>query len=163
MKGKRIIGAGLQGTLTGVLLWSLLAGAAQAAATDSVTIITAHGPHHKVTAEIAATPEQREIGLMQRTELADDHGMLFSYAGHEQPAENGYWMYRTLIPLDIAFIDRDGRITDTFRMSPCQASNAQDCPIFRPQAPYVAALEMAGGYFSQHHIKAGDRVVLPAE
>ncbi|MGJ8517898.1 DUF192 domain-containing protein [Carnimonas bestiolae] len=166
MKGKSTLSVlttvGLQRALKAVLLCPLLAGASYAATTAPVTIITAQGTQ-KVTAEIAETPEQRELGLMNRSALADAHGMLFSYRGHEQPADNGYWMYRTLIPLDIAFIDRHGVITRTFTMPPCRASKAQECPIFRPDVPYVAALEMAGGYFAEHRIGAGDRVVLPAK
>ncbi|MFD2667197.1 DUF192 domain-containing protein [Halomonas halophila] len=70
-------------------------------------------------------------------------------------------MYRTLIPLDIAFIDEAGRIVDIRRMAPCTSASARDCPVTRPDAPYQAALEVNAGVFEAHGIAVGDCVSWP--
>ncbi|ANF56180.1 DUF192 domain-containing protein [Halotalea alkalilenta] len=108
--------------------------------------------------ELAGTVEQRARGLMQRESLPEDGGMLFIYGGREQPASNGYWMYRTLIPLDIAFIGGDGRIHSIRTMEPCRSRTAMNCPSYYPEAPYIAALEVEGGYLERHGIEVGDRI-----
>ena len=61
----------------------------------------------KLRVEVADTSEKRQIGLMYRDSLVDDHGMLFKF-----PSANhlSFWMQNTYIPLDIAFINDDGRI-----------------------------------------------------
>ena len=60
---------------------------------------------HNIDAEVAQTPEQREIGLMFRASMAANDGMLFAF---EQPAQQCFWMKNTLMPLSIAFVDDDG-------------------------------------------------------
>ncbi|MFD2667209.1 DUF192 domain-containing protein [Halomonas halophila] len=72
-------------------------------------------------------------------------------------------MYRTLIPLDIAFIDEAGRIVDIRRMAPCTSASARDCPVTRPDAPYQAALEVNAGVFEAHGIAVGDCVSWPGD
>ncbi|MDZ7588370.1 MAG: DUF192 domain-containing protein [Parasphingorhabdus sp.] len=71
-----------------------------------LTIDSASG-QHKFIVEIAATPDQQEQGLMFRTTMADDAGMIFPY---DTPAMLGFWMKNTVIPLDIIFIRSDGSI-----------------------------------------------------
>src|SRR3982751_6842294 len=70
--------------------------------------------------ELAASGEQHTLGLMERRALPDSAGMLFLYSA-TQPATDAYWMYRTRIPLDIAFIDSAGTIRTINRMEPCEA------------------------------------------
>ena len=65
--------------------------------------------------EIAATPQQRQRGLMGRTHLAADGGMLFVF---EQPGRHCFWMRDTPLPLSIAFIDPAGRIAGLADMQP---------------------------------------------
>jgi uncharacterized protein len=112
-----------------------------------------------LTLELAVTPEQKSMGLMERRRLADDAGMLFVYDS-TQPADAGFWMYRTRIPLDIAFIDSAGVIRVVRSMTPCAATIAQGCPTYTPDVPYRFALEMNAGFFARRGIGAGDSLFL---
>jgi uncharacterized membrane protein (UPF0127 family) len=109
--------------------------------------------------ELAVRPEQHTLGLMERRTLPDSAGMLFLYPT-TQPASDGYWMYRTRIPLDIAFIDSMGTIRTIHRMEPCAAVLAEGCPTYPAGAPFRAALEVNAGYFSRHRVQPGDHLVL---
>jgi len=115
----------------------------------------------RVRAEIAASDEQRSFGLMERTSLAEDAGMLFVY-DEPQPAGAGFWMFHTRIPLDIAFIDAGGRIVSILRMEPCESPYPQWCPTYDPGVAYSSALEVNAGYFAERGIRIGDRV-MPAD
>lgn len=113
-----------------------------------------------IRAEIAATGAARGRGLSERRALAEDAGMLFLYAETQAP-DAGFWMYRTRIPLDIAFLDGAGRILAIRTMQPCPSAVALECPTFAPGMPYRAALEVNRGFFARHGIAVGDRVRLP--
>ncbi|HSH56664.1 MAG TPA: DUF192 domain-containing protein [Halomonas sp.] len=124
-----------------------------------LTVSTSSGVH-EFRAEVAQTSAERSRGLMGREHLAEDAGMLFLYAS-EQPGRSGFWMYNTLISLDIAFIDRVGRIVSTHTMLPCGSDAPGDCPVTRPGVPYRAALEVRAGRFEELGIKVGDCVAWP--
>lgn len=124
-----------------------------------LSIHSDQGPH-TLRVEIASTLTQRGRGLMDRDALDPDAGMLFLY-DRPQSSRNGFWMYRTRIPLDIAFIDEDGRILHIATMTPCESSNPAECPVTRPSDTYTAALEVNAGYFAERGIKVGDCVTLP--
>jgi uncharacterized protein len=111
-----------------------------------------------VRVEIAEQDAQRALGLMERQHLADDQGMLFVYRT-EQPATAGFWMYRTRIPLDIAFLDGDGQIVALLAMEPCESPDPRWCPSYDPGVPYRAALEVNQGWFSARGAGLGDRIV----
>jgi hypothetical protein len=76
--------------------------------------------------ELAVSPEQKSMGLMERRLLAPHAGMLFVYDSI-QPGNAGFWMYRTRIPLDIAFLDSAGVIRSVRSMTPCPTTIAQGC------------------------------------
>lgn len=129
-------------------------GARQAAGADTVgpqgqriTHLDVGG--HDVTAEIAETADERARGLMYRDSLPPDHGMLFVYP---QAQTLGFWMRNTKIPLDIAFIDPQGRIVDIQHME------AESDTTHTSAQPAMYALEMASGWFGGHGVKVGDRV-----
>ena len=122
--------------------------------TVAVEIITASDTL-VVQAELAASEEQRQLGLMERTQLPEDHGMLFVYDA-VQDSTASFWMYRTRIPLDIAFIDTAGRIVAIRTMQPCESPYAQSCPVYPAGAPFSSALEMNQGYFQRHGVQPGD-------
>lgn len=126
--------------------------------TASVLIDTSEGPV-RIRAEVAASQDQRAYGLMERSSLPPEQGMLFTYS-EPQSEESGFWMYRTLIPLDIAFLDDDGRIIAIMEMEPCEAPNPRLCPIYSPGQQFVAALEVNRGAFDRWGVGLGDRVRL---
>lgn len=120
---------------------------------DRVIIETAQGDRvFKV--EIADDDEERRIGLMYRTTMPEDAGMLFDFG----PAEEirSMWMKNTLIPLDMAFIAADGRIVriaeNTLPRSLASIGSGE---------PALAVLEVNGGRFSALGVKTGDYVRHP--
>ena len=118
------------------------------AATRLPTIpLTING--HKITAEVAATPDQRATGLMHRFSLQPDHGMVFVF---ERAEPQGFWMRNTFIPLSIAFIAPDGRIINVDDMAP------HDERTHVSRGPALYAIEMRKGWFAERGIRAGDVV-----
>lgn len=106
------------------------------------------GTHH-FEVEIAATPEQRQRGLMGRDHLADNGGMLFVF---EEAGQHCFWMHDTPLPLSIAFIDDAGHIVDLADMHP--HSDTLHCPA----APVRYALEIEQGGFTRRTIVPGMQV-----
>ncbi len=113
----------------------------------------------RLAVELAVSGEQKSTGLMERRQLADTAGMLFVYDSI-QPPDAGFWMFRTRMPLDIAYLDSAGTIRAVRSMTPCDSTFAQACPTYPPGVPYRAALEVNQGYFGRHGLAVGDRVLL---
>jgi len=110
--------------------------------------------NHPLTVEVAASDPQRMQGLMFRTKLGRDDGMLFIF---EEPAYHSMWMKNTLIPLSVAFLDARGRILNILDMEP------QTLDTHSAAGPAVYAIETNKGWFAGHRVKAGDKVTgLPA-
>ena len=112
-----------------------------------------------LTVQLALSDAQKTLGLMERRHLPDSAGMLFVY-GAMQPDSSGFWMFRTRIPLDIAFLDSAGVVRAIRSMPPCESALAQGCPAYAAGVPYRAALEVNRGYFERRGIRVGDRVLL---
>ncbi|SNB52547.1 hypothetical protein SAMN07250955_101272 [Arboricoccus pini] len=122
---------------------------ARALAVRQLEIETKTGPRH-FTVEIADTDATRAYGLMQRTELPADRGMLFDFI---EPQPVAFWMKDTLIPLDMLFIDKRGLILRIHK----QAVPESETPI--PSGfPVRAVLEIGGGQSDRQGIAVGDRV-----
>jgi uncharacterized membrane protein (UPF0127 family) len=113
----------------------------------------------RLALQLAVSDEQKTTGLMERRRLADSAGMLFVYDS-TQPADAGFWMFRTRIPLDIAFLDSAGVIRAVRSMTPCPATIAQGCPTYTPDVPYRYALEVNAGFFARHRVGIGDSMLL---
>ena len=117
--------------------------------TTKIVIDTAHGPV-SFTVEVAADEASRQKGLMYRTELAPDAGMLFDF---EKPALETFWMKNTPLPLDMLFIRQDGTIstivTNTVPYSEEPIPSSE---------PVRAVLEINGGRSAALGIGQGDRV-----
>jgi len=111
-----------------------------------------------VELEVASTPEQRRTGLMGRTAMAPDAGMLFEYQQPRGP-DYGFWMFQTLIPLDIAYLDEEGVIGSTRRMAPCTSASGSGCPSYPAGVTFSKAVEMNAGFFREHNLGKGDRLV----
>ncbi len=109
--------------------------------------------------ELARTAQEHEVGLMFREALPPDTGMLFIYQAESREA---YWMYNTLIPLSIAWIDRDGTIVDIQDMPRLNdPSNRQEAAqhTYPAAAPYWNALEVNQGWFAGHGIGVGQQIL----
>ena len=115
---------------------------------------TPTGPK-KVLLEVADTERERNRGLMFRTRLDKDRGMLFVF---DEPGQPAFWMKNTYLELDILFLSVDGTIVDLFEeLSPCPMD---PCPSYAPRAPARYALEVAGGFVAHHAVRRGDRIRL---
>ena len=104
---------------------------------------------HRIDAQVAATPSERQIGLMLRAEMPSYEGMLFVF---DEPAVQCFWMKNTLLPLTAAFVDDQGHIVNLVDMQP--QTTASHCS----SAPVRYVLEMNQGWFAQRHIAAGARL-----
>jgi uncharacterized membrane protein (UPF0127 family) len=112
----------------------------------------------EITVEIAATPEARARGLMGRAFLPPDRGMLFLYP---ESAPQSFWMKECLVAIDAAYVGKDGRIVNIAEMKP---EPGVEYPRSYPSdGPVRLVLEMAGGWFREHGVEPGDRVVVPDE
>jgi len=116
------------------------------------TVISDNG-EHTFTVELALDDASRAQGLMYRTELAPDRGMLFMF---NDSAPRSFWMRNTYIPLDIIFIRYDGRILNIVR----QARPRTDTPR-QSIGSAIAVLEIAGGRAAELGIRPGDTVRHP--
>ncbi|MEC7376244.1 MAG: DUF192 domain-containing protein [Pseudomonadota bacterium] len=110
-----------------------------------------------VTLEVASTPEERRKGLMGRAALPQNRGMLFEYQ-QERDADHGFWMYKTRIPLDIAYLDETGTIGSIRHMVPCASASGSGCPTYPAGVPFISAVEMNAGFFWDNGIGPGDRL-----
>jgi uncharacterized membrane protein (UPF0127 family) len=155
----------LRSLLLGIVVFGLMAipapGRAQSSCGDAaapyaeVQIDT----YPRLDLELARTPQEHEVGLMYREFLPPDSGMLFVY---QAQSSEGYWMYHTLIPLSIAWIDRNGTIVDIQDMPRLEdPNNVQEASqtVYTPAAPYWYALEVNEGWFVQHGVGVGQQMV----
>lgn len=107
--------------------------------------------------EVAATEAQQTRGLAGRSELDTDSGMLFVFE-EVRPDTAGFWMWGTRIPLDIAFLDRDGVVLEILSMEPCPGPEPDGCPVYTPSVEYWKALEVNRGWFARNGYGVGDRL-----
>jgi len=108
--------------------------------------ITLNAGMHLIQAEVAQTPEQRSTGLMFRSAMGTNEGMLFAF---EAPGQQCFWMKNTLLPLSVAFVDDDGSVVNIENMKP----QTLDSHCSKKPVRYV--LEMNEGWFAKRGIKPG--------
>lgn len=102
--------------------------------------------------EVAKTPEQQAMGLMYRTSLADDRGMLFEL----KPARwVNFWMKNCRISLDMIFV-RDGVVKAIQAQAP--PCTADPCPTYGPDTPVDRVIELRGGRAAELGVKVGSRI-----
>ena len=140
------------------LISALLAGlacAATAAAQDGpqkLASIRLTAGMHLIQAELAQTPDERSTGLMFRTTMGANEGMLFAF---EQAGTQCFWMKNTLLPLSIAFVTDDGSVVNIDEMK------AQTLASHCSTKPVRYVLEMNQGWFAKRGIKAGSKLQGP--
>lgn len=107
-----------------------------------------------ITLEFAITPAERTMGLMHRTSIEPDAGMLFIFTD-DKPRT--FWMKNTLIPLDIIFLDADGTVQNVAQGERMVESG------YHSLRPARMVLELNVGWCAQHGLKAGDVIDMPDE
>lgn len=117
---------------------------------EPLRIVTAGGEAFEFSVEVASTPNQRSIGLMNRERLGWDTGMLFDYG---RPRRVSMWMKNTLIPLDMLFIKADGTIANIRERT--VPHSLEPIP---SKGKVLAVLELAGGSVGRMGLAPGDTV-----
>jgi uncharacterized membrane protein (UPF0127 family) len=120
--------------------------------TAPLTIESATG-RHDFSVEVATTPGQMEQGLMFRRSLAPEAGMIFDF---KTPSMATMWMKNTLIPLDMLFVDAQGRIVNIH-----ERAVPQSLDTISAAAPVRGVVELNGGTTARLGIRPGDRVLFP--
>jgi uncharacterized membrane protein (UPF0127 family) len=119
-------------------------------ASDSVSLLV----------EVADSRAEINFGLMDRPSLSAGSGMVFEFDS-VQAGDAGFWMYRTRMPLDIAFMDSAGAFVSILQMEPCEFQiQSSLCPSYEPEHEYWSALEVNRGWFQQNGIGPGARIRL---
>ena len=135
----------------------LLAGCSGSApAQPGIPAVELHGQRFLV--ELATDDAGRQRGLMMRTTLAPDHGMLFVFP-HTGP--QAFWMKNTLIPLDILYFDEERRLVSMqVDVPPCRAD---PCPTYPSDAPALYVLELSAGTTRRIGAKPGDTLTIEGD
>ncbi len=117
---------------------------------EKLVIVTADGVAHPFSVEMAVTPGQQTTGLMFRTTVPADGGMLFDWG---QPRDSAMWMRNTVASLDMLFINPDGSIRHI-----AENTTPESMAIIPSGGDVRATLELAAGTAARLNIKVGDRV-----
>ncbi len=136
-------------TLT-VIFLILYSGAAQAQSLKKIKITIGGVP---ALVEVAATPQDRQKGLMYRTKLGENEGMLFVFPS---PEFQSFWMKNTLIPLDLGYFDSFGKLTDVHTMSPDNGAS-----FYNSSGRILYAVEMNAGWYKKNNIRRSAKLELP--
>jgi uncharacterized protein len=140
----------------GLALLVLASGSADAADTKAPYVIVGEG-RSAVKLEVAQNELEIQHGLMDRTSMPEDSGMVFLF---DPPRPVNFWMYHTLIPLDMLFI-KNGKIVKLFEnVPPCKSEDPKGCPTY-PEGPGIEVTEVVevnGGYAKRHKVKEGQQV-----
>jgi uncharacterized protein len=138
------------GSAISALVWLLVIAVCACDAQPKVTIITKDGRQVGFHVDVADTPGKREIGLMYRTDLADDRGMIFIFPSESQQS---FWMKNTPRSLDMIFIGRDRRIVGIVEQATPFSLEPRSV---EGKSQFV--FEINGGLSKRHGFKAGDAV-----
>jgi hypothetical protein len=115
-----------------------------------VVVETSAGDRLRVDVEIARTEPERRKGLMDRASLPENAGMLFIF---DETSVHSFWMKDTLVPLDMIFVDEEGRIVGIVESAAPGTLAARTVG-----APSRYVLEVNGGWARARGVRAGDRV-----
>jgi len=113
-----------------------------------------------IEVEIASNPIEKAQGLMFRSELGENQGMLFMY---DEGANPSMWMKNMLIPLDILFIDKNLQIVHVAEnVLPCKEEDTDLCPKYSAKVPVSLVLELPAHFVREHGVKIGNSVSTPS-
>lgn len=122
---------------------------------NSITIFTQAGPK-KINVEFAKTPEEWQKGLMNRSSLPKNSGLLFIFPDEKN---RDFWMKNVLIPLDVVFISSKGRVNEMTTLHPCQET--ETCQSYNSKMPAQYVLEINAGSTEKWKIIENDIAELP--
>lgn len=108
-----------------------------------------------IFAEIANTPNQRSTGLMYRTRIAPDRGMIFTFP---EPGSWTFWMKNTKMALDILWIDEKGKIVHIQHAAPICEREDNLCPRYRTNIPAILVLELGAGRAEKLNLTPGKKL-----
>jgi uncharacterized protein len=104
---------------------------------------------------VADTEALRDRGLMDVGSLGQADGMVFRF---NEPSDVAFYMYKTILPLTVAFVSVAGRVSDIIDMEPCPDNDATKCPLYRASAPYQTAVEVPKGKAASLGFSVGSTV-----
>ena len=154
MKKFLVIKSIVAAVLLGLASWVFILSRTSPSEVKSTPTSSPQSHNLDLTIELASTPEQQRSGLMNRTELCDDCGMLFDFE-EEQPRLS-FWMKNTLIPLDILFLDSSGKI-NTIHIGTIPKDTAL---FYDSSKPSQYALELNAGRSEELDLEVGDTINL---
>ena len=123
-----------------------------------VVFATAGGGTATLWVEVADEDAERACGLMHRTTLPADQGLLFVY---EADTTGPFWNRNTFLPLTLAWLNADGTIVALSDMAPVRPEDdPQINTLYHPSFPYRYVIEANQGWFARHGVAVGDRADL---
>ena len=117
---------------------------------EKLVVVTRDGKQHEFNVEMALQPEQQTVGLMFRTSVPTDGGMLFDWGA---PRNSQMWMRNTVSPLDMLFINADGTVRRVV-----EDTVPESLAVIESRGPVRATLELQAGTAKRLGIHAGDKV-----
>ncbi len=147
------LAAGIAGGVAGGVAAAAITGPQTPLPTETITIVNQHGKRFVFKVEKALTPKQQEVGLMFRTSVAADGGMIFPWS---PPQVSEMWMKNTLVPLDMVFVGPHGTIRHI-----ANETVPQSLRIISSRVPVAATIELQGGITAKDDIDVGDKVIGP--
>ena len=128
----------------------------KAATVDDLNTIGLTLPNgQEIRVEIMIDPKDQLRGMMFRTEMKPGHGMLFI---NRQPTKQQFWMYQTLIPLDMIWMDSGKRIVEIVPNAPPCKTKASQCPQYGGHEDSRYVLELDGGMAQKYGLKLGQQM-----
>ena len=135
----------------------LLTGCGSTSDLQKIALVGPDNENVMVDIEVADTADERAKGLMDRTSLPQNQGMLFLFSEADYLS---FWMKNTYVSLDIIFFSPQGEFIGTDSMVPCEED---PCLRYTSTGPASIALEVNAGFVKKHNIGPGWRIALPIE